>query len=875
MKLLSICIVSLWAATAWAKTETMETSLLTLTVTDNPYGYVVSEKTEKGAGQVLLENIGVTIGNQKVTTATLQRKGGHIIANMADHAGRVVFSFKEDAVLTVTITGGHGVGESFKDKGEHVYGIQGVTKNGGIDNRGLELEMVGHGKRYGTNWANARAPFYVTDRGYGIYAETMATGIYNVAQNGRTSFVFDIDVLTYQIIYGPTMNDIMKRYNQLAGPCLMPPDWVFSTIWWRNDTKQKTIKQDLKDLRRLNIPAAAHWIDRPLTSGEWGWGNMDFDPKRFPDPESMLANLRDNDTKLLVWVANRTTDNLLEEATEKGYLFKDHSKSKPAVDMRNPEAYAWYKEKLSFFTKFGVKGYKIDRGAEGAMPKVVQNENTYLYCKMTTEGMRDVHGDDHFVFARNVFDKARQYVGYWNGDTKGTFDGLKTSVQGALRCAALNISTYGSDTGGYSGHIEKRELGIRWLQFSTYVPMCQIKVDCYDIRADRNNPVLRVMHETMSRHHDLLPYTRSCTYHNTQTGMTVIQPMYFAFPDDARFIGVWDQYMYGPNLLIAPVVEADTRERKVLIPVGKWLLVHGGGKVYQGPAEVMVPAPLNFIPVLMREGSIIPYGDILQVNNNWTQDWSPKLRIEVFPGKKPGRFDYYTGSKMIPIACSGVEDDLHMMFDDPGHAGDIVVYASRPSKVVLNHQTLKLGRDYQYQSNKLTVGFSGKVSLTLEGIKALTPETTTVVLPAVMTLADEVHKPALFKEAPISKNMHVYIDRNYKLESMPDLLVGTKVIQTANNDRHIRQSDKSPYLAFNVSNETTVFVAYDNRSDNRPDWLKQWKDTGVDVSITKHPAGFRLYRKTFYTGTIVLGSNNAKGAQGAQSNYFVFMQTVK
>jgi len=255
------------------------------------------------------------------------------------------------------------------------------------------------------------------------------------------------------------------------------------------------------------------------------------------------------------------------------------------------------------------------------------------------------------------------------------------------------------------------------------------------------------------------------------------------------------------------------------------------------------------------------------VNNNWTENWNPKLQIAVYPGKVKSSFDYYTGKNVIPMICTPEQTGWTIDFKDPGHPGDVVVYCSKPDGVSLNGQKLIDGVAYAYKENKLTVPFKGSVSLKIEGSTVLTSETTKLSIP---------YKKLIFKASPpiayaniikLENNSKVYSDRALKLKSIPEMLNGAKLIQTANNDKEFKDEH---YFEFTVGNENQVFIAYDNRATSLPNWMKDWKDTGIDVFITKHPKGFSLYSKSFHAGKIKLGGNNAKGAKGAQSNYFAF-----
>jgi alpha-D-xyloside xylohydrolase len=330
---------------------------------------------------------------------------------------RVVLSFKSGVPTEIE--------EEFADQGEHYYGIWEMPFGGNLDNRGADHDFLGIRHQADVNYSSARAPFYVTSNKYGVYVETTAKGHFTIAQAGKTHFSFFDTQLKYDVIYGPSTADVFQRYNALAGPSLMPPTWAFGRIWWRDDnhddlrraaTAQEKAVEDADKLRALRIPAGSIWLDRPFGTGEMGWGNMDFDAS-FPDPAKIIQDLHDRGMNLLIWIANRSWNQLLVEGAARRYLYFGRGS---AADLRIPGAYTWFKDKLNEYVKLGVKGYKIDRGEEDELPLADENLNAILFPKMAAEGLRDVYGDDFFTFTRNVNDTARKYTAVWNGDTRST-----------------------------------------------------------------------------------------------------------------------------------------------------------------------------------------------------------------------------------------------------------------------------------------------------------------------------------------------------------------------------------------------------------------------------------------------------------------------
>ncbi len=748
------CSISTKSGHSEKENYILESTALRIILTKNPYSYTIIEKS---SGQTLLCQQKTTFkldGNSysaksayNITSSGSILEADLVLAGTTA-TGHVKFSLENPKVVKVLLTCNDGtatnIKEEFIDHGEHYYGIWERPQGGHIDNRRADEDLIGFP---GEPDDNARAPFYVTSGKYGIYVDTVALGHYLIAKNGRTSFDFDEGRLAYYVIYGPSYGEILKSYNQLAGPPWMPPDWAFDSIWWRDeeyfdmghydlvaertiDSAQDNVEATANHLQYYQIPASTIWIDRPFTPGEWGWGEREFDSssKGFPDAQGMVNYLNEKGYELIIWIANRCENTLKNEGDAHGYFFPGCNE-KPAADMRNPNAYNWFKNYLDIFTAMGIKGYKIDRGHQGEHPIWVENENVYLFNKMAAESQMDRYGSDYLIHARNCFDKSRKYVGIWNGDIPGNYEGLARSIKNGLRCGAINFPYFGTDTGGFYIHPDK-EIFARWFQFSTFCTMMEVHIDpnrtvWYDDDYPHNKEpnLIDIARKQCQDHHDLIPYTKSCMYIAHQTGMPVMRQLNFAYPGDSKLYDMWDEYLYGPEVLVAPVITQGATDRNVYLPAGKWLDYNDKNTVYAGPLTVTTDAPIDVIPLFARAGAIIPRGDILKSNNNWTENWFPYLRIEFFPcNNKSNTFNYYTGDQVQPISCSMSGDGLvNIRFGDLGYDGTLEVYCRKFDTVKMNGTALLEGSDFTHDSCQrlLKIPFSGPATIEISGVTSI------------------------------------------------------------------------------------------------------------------------------------------------------------
>ena len=738
--------VMMFTEVGWAAVQVLESSALRLEVSSNPYSYRV---LEKNTGEVLVsqDSTVVTVnaelypvsnlanparGADELTGDLMLQLAGRdvLAAGLPDHA-KVAFRFVNPQVLQVEFSYGPAktISEEFDDRGEHYYGIWEYPFGGNIDNRGADHDFRGVGNERYVHHASARAPFYVTSRKYGMYVQSLAVGHFSIAQARKTSFTFQDSQLKYNIIYGPGYGEILARYNAIAGAAFMPPVWAFGTIWWRDDehedlrgvqNAQAEVIADADHLRALHIPAGAIWLDRPYGSGDRGWGNMDFDSS-FPDPSKMIHDLNDRGMKLLLWTANRCSSGLFQEGSAKGYLFLDPW---PAADIQRSEVYDWFKDKISAYVRLGVRGYKIDRGEEGEMPEAAENKLSVLFPKLSAEGLSDAFGQDYFIFSRNATDTARKYTAIWNGDSWSSFQGLEVSIKTGLRSGLINFPMWGSDTGGYFAPPSKdKELLARWFEFSAFTPMMEVILGPRrTLWYDYDDELVDIAKEFAAMHHDLIPYTRSYMYQATQTGMPIMRALILGYPNDESLTDKWDEYLYGRDLLVAPVATANSFEREVYLPAGLWMDYKDKHTLYQGKSTVTAKAPLRTIPLYVREGAIVPRGDIVQLNNNWESNWAPKLRVEIFPGRKQASsFDYFTGKGVQKITVQPGIDALSIQFGDLGVNGTVVVHCKGVTGVTRNGSSLRLGTQYKYdrKAQTLEIPFTGATALSIKDAHSL------------------------------------------------------------------------------------------------------------------------------------------------------------
>ena len=281
------------------------------------------------------------------------------------------------------------------------------------------------------------------------------------------------------------------------------------------------------------------------------------------------------------------------------------------VDFTNPNALELMRRYLQPALNVGVAGSMVDFGDvvpddavfyDGKHGDEMHNFYSYAYHKTISQVYREKRGDDFILFGRAATPGDQHWVGQFAGDHPSNFDGLKGALTGALNLCACGFSTWGSDLGGYFG-LPEPAVYMRWIEFGCFSPIW---------RPHGKSPrepwffgdaaVAGYKFHAWVRE-NLLNYTYNAAVVAHETGVPLLRSMPVSFPHEPSLAAVRDQYLFGPDLLVAPVLNEDNF-RTILFPSGVWTSLWNG-KTVSGPAEVMTEVPLDVIPVYLRPGAVV------------------------------------------------------------------------------------------------------------------------------------------------------------------------------------------------------------------------------------------------------------------------------
>ncbi|MGN6127431.1 MAG: alpha-xylosidase, partial [Humibacter sp.] len=372
--------------------------------------------------------------------------------------------------------------------GELVYGLG--ERFGPVVKNGQTVDVWNADGGTSSEQAYKNVPFYLTNRGYGVLVDHPGLVSFEVASEAveRVQFAVPGERLSFYVIDGPTPKDVLERYTRLTGRPAKVPAWSYG-LWlstsFTTSYDEQTVSSFIDAMADRDLPLSVFHFD-PFWMREFNWCDLEWDRRTFPDPEGMLARLHDKGVRVCVWInpyiAQRSP--LFAEGAEHGYLVKRPNgdvwqwdmwqPGMAVVDFTNPEATAWFQEKLRALVAGGVDAFKTDFGeripldatfADGSSPERVHNLYTHLYNKAVHDVLVEERGEgDAVLFARSATVGGQTMPVHWGGDSTSTFPSMAETLRGGLSFALSGFSFWSHDIGGFEG-TPNADVFKRWVAF--------------------------------------------------------------------------------------------------------------------------------------------------------------------------------------------------------------------------------------------------------------------------------------------------------------------------------------------------------------------------------------------------------------------------
>ncbi|MBE6088309.1 MAG: glycoside hydrolase family 31 protein [Clostridium beijerinckii] len=523
---------------------------------------------------------------------------------------------------------------------EKIYGM-GQYQQPFLDVKGADLELAHRNSQ-------ASVPFALSSLGYGFLWNNPAVGRVNFGKNITTWEAYSTKKLDYWITAGDTPAEIEEAYADATGKVPMMPKYAMG--FWQCKLRYQTQEELLevaREYKKRNLPISVivvdffHW---PL-QGEWK-----FDPTYWPDPDAMIKELKDMEIELMVsiWPTVDYRSENFDEMMNKGLLVRTDKGFRICMnfmgntihyDPTNPEAreYVWQKAKKNYYNK-GVKIFWLDE----AEPEYsvydfenyryhlgpnVQVGNIYpmMYAKTFFDGMKEEGQEGIINLLRCAWAGSQRYGALvWSGDIHSSFKSLRNQFAAGLNMGLAGIPWWTTDIGGFfGGHIDDpdfHEVLIRWFEYGTFCPVMRLHgyrwpfkpqygttggAECVS-GADNEvwsygDKVYEICKKYLKIREAMMPYITTLMEEAHKKGTPVMRPMFYDFPEDKLCWENESQYMFGPNILVAPIMEKGQTEREVYLPVGSnWTNTWTKEKI-EGGQTILVDAPIDQIPLFLRD----------------------------------------------------------------------------------------------------------------------------------------------------------------------------------------------------------------------------------------------------------------------------------
>jgi alpha-glucosidase len=484
---------------------------------------------------------------------------------------------------------------------------------------------------------------------------------YDFSVPGEYSISFDGGQYVEYVFAGPRMPDILAAYTWLTGRIAIPPVWSlgYQQCRWFAYT-QADVEALARRHRQEEIPCDGLWLDIEHMDD---YRVFTWDTERFPDPAAMLSRLAEAGYRLVTIVdpgvkhdpGYRVFDEAVEAdllcRTEGGGVFVGQVWPGDTVfpDFTLPETRRWWGRLNGEHVRTGVSGIWNDMNepATGAIdPRAMRfgrgrypherfhNQYALLMAKATVEGVRAACPERRpFVLSRAGSAGIQRYAANWMGDNLSRWDHLAVSMPMAAGLGLSGQAFVGADVGGFMGDANA-ELFLRWMQYGVLTPFCRnhSAIDHVDQYAwSFGSMVANLVGEAVRLRYRLMPYLYSAFVTASRTGAPVQRPLVFDHQDDPLARDVDDEYLFGPDLLVAPVVAAGVTSRQVYLPAGTWIDWYDG-TVLTGPGFVTAATPMDRIPLYARGGAVIPMWPQAPDHADGYQPRSTELHVAVPAG---------------------------------------------------------------------------------------------------------------------------------------------------------------------------------------------------------------------------------------------------
>lgn len=617
---------------------------------------------------------------------------------------------------------------------------------------------------------NITIPYIVSDAGYGILMDDHNRATLILGETISYTSENPASLISYYFINGNgNIAGTTDNFTHLTGRQELPPLWTLGYITSKYGYHTQTETLGVIDtLQNRGYPVDGIVLDLYWYGKETDMGRLEWDKQQWPNPKAMLKELKEKGVNLIPisqpYINKIGAINNYNYLTSKGML-THNADGTPAdvttwvgeagmLDVSNPDTRAWLWKRYHQLTEDGIAGWWGDLGEPEVHPENIvhangmtasQYHNIYgnEWSRILYEGFKENYPERRsMLLMRGGTTGLQRYnVFPWSTDVSRSWGGLTPQIKIMLNSGLSGLGYMSSDIGGFAvdpKHPTDSELYVRWLQMGTFTPMlrthAQLKPEPYHYPSVEN-----ICRDFIKMRYEWLPYNYTLAYENATSGYPLARPFNFNGENtDNKYCNITDEYMWGNEVLVAPVMKKGARSRKVIFPAGEWVNWNNPRLTYKGGTSAIVQAPLNTLPLFVRKGAFIPQYT-KDIDN--TEQYSPDyLTIKYFPNDTESSYTLYDddrisatslensayqlitfkgirNGKTISISLQTEGNGYHNMPSKRHLTFEIIGVASAPKKVTFGGEslsrnawkynastrTVSINIDYAYSSEKLII----------------------------------------------------------------------------------------------------------------------------------------------------------------------------
>ncbi len=668
--------------------------------------------------EIMKANAAITFyrGDEKITSS-----GAKDLAYMKTNwKGFAYDKGPEDAYMREQLTIG---------VGELIYGLG--ERFGAFVKNGQSIDIWNEDGGTSTDQSYKNIPFYVSNKGYGVFVNHPEKVSFEVATEAVTKVEFSVpgESLDYFIINGPSMKEVLMRYTDITGKPSLPAPWTFG-LWlstsFTTNYDEKTVMSFIDGMLDRGIPLKVFHFDC-FWMKDFSWCDFTWDSRVFPDPVGMLSRIKAKGLKVCVWINSYVgqESSMFKEGVEGGYFIKRPNGDvwqwdmwQPGlaiVDFTNPEACKWFASKLEALMDMGVDCFKTDFGEriptdcvyyDGSDPVKMHNYYTYLYNKVVFDVIKKKKGEkEAILFARSATVGGQKFPVHWGGDCWSDYESMEESLRGGLSLTSSGFGYWSHDIGGFES-TSTPDVYKRWCAFGLLSTHSRLHGSTsYRVPWAYDEESVDVVRYFTKLKASMMPYLYRNAVETSKSGVPMVRSMVLEFTEDKNVQYLASQYMLGDSLLVAPIFNENS-VAEYYLPEGTWTSLLSGD-VKEGGKWYKEEHGYCSIPLYAREGSIIAMG---AVDTDPVYDYASDVELRVYALKD---------GKSASTVVYNVDNEIEVTATVTNEAGTykVSVSSKKAYKVVLVHAGTPAsvtGAEYEMDGDNVVLKASGDSEIVVQ-----------------------------------------------------------------------------------------------------------------------------------------------------------------